>query len=85
MWPMFVPLQPPYEELKELEEDLRRKNALTFDTIFREPTGYYLIKCFLVADYSVDKAVFIHDVDVYKTMRDPQARAKVCVGFSVVL
>jgi hypothetical protein len=29
------------------------------DTIFNEPTGYYSMKCFLVADYAVDKAIFI--------------------------
>lgn len=36
---------PPYEELRGLEEKLRFESKLTFDSIFNEPTGYYMIKC----------------------------------------
>jgi hypothetical protein len=43
---------PAYEELKELEEGLRSQKLLTFQNIFQEPTGYYMIKCFLIADYA---------------------------------
>lgn len=35
---------PPYEELRGLEDKLRAENKLTFDCIFNEPTGYYMIK-----------------------------------------
>jgi hypothetical protein len=43
---------PPYAELKELEEGLNQQKMLTFQNIFQEPTGYYMIKCFLIADYA---------------------------------
>eukprot|EP00475_Leptophrys_vorax_P027336 TRINITY_DN38991_c0_g1_i1.p1 TRINITY_DN38991_c0_g1~~TRINITY_DN38991_c0_g1_i1.p1 ORF type:complete len:644 (-),score=188.23 TRINITY_DN38991_c0_g1_i1:94-1989(-) len=68
---------PKYEELKELEEELRQQGKLRFDAIFEEPTGFYLLKCFLIADYSVDKAVFVKDVELYRKMRDPAARLKI--------
>mmetsp|Transcript_15563 Transcript_15563/g.30555 ORF Transcript_15563/g.30555 Transcript_15563/m.30555 type:complete len:616 (-) Transcript_15563:407-2254(-) len=68
---------PPFEELGELESKLRAEGALTFDRIFSQPTGYYMIKCFLVADYAVDKAIFIKDVEAYKSMRFESARAKI--------
>jgi hypothetical protein len=38
---------PPYEELKGLEDGLRFENKLAFDSIFNEPTGYYMIKWFV--------------------------------------
>lgn len=68
---------PPYEELKEVENKLRVEGALTFDRIFHQPTGYYMMKCFLVADYAVDKAIFIKDVEAYKSMRFESARRKI--------
>jgi hypothetical protein len=68
---------PPYEDLKELETRLRSEGALTFDRIFHQPTGYYMMKCFLVADYAVDKAIFIKDVEAYKSMRFESARRKI--------
>eukprot|EP01083_Nonionella_stella_P050865 135167_1 len=68
---------PPYEELGELEQELKTAGLINFDTVFHEPTGYYLIKCFLTADYSVDKAVFISDVELFRTLRDASARFKV--------
>ncbi len=43
---------PAYEDLKELEDGLRAQKQLTFQNIFQEPTGYYMIKCFLIADYA---------------------------------
>jgi len=70
---------PPYEELKELEEKLRVDNKINFDTIFREPTGYYMIKCFLIADYAVDKAIFIKDVEAYRSMRFESARRRIAM------
>jgi len=68
---------PKYEELKDLEEELRTQGKLRFDAIFAEPTGSYLMRCFLISDYSVDKAVFLKDVELYRKMRDPSARAKI--------
>ena len=43
----------------DMEQKLKLENKLTFDSIFNEPIGYYYIKCFLLADYAVDKACFI--------------------------
>lgn len=68
---------PPYEELTELEAKLKREGNLTFDRIFHEPVGYYMIKCFLVADYAVDKAIFIKDCEAYSSMRFESARRKI--------
>jgi hypothetical protein len=70
---------PPYEELRGLEDKLRFENKLSFDSIFNEPTGYYMIKCFLIADYAVDKAIFIKDVEAYRSMRFESARRKVAL------
>jgi len=68
---------PPYEECKDLEEQLRAAGKLDFNTIFHEPTGFYMIKCFLIADYVGDKAIFIKDVEAYRSMRFESARIKV--------
>ena len=68
---------PPYESCRDIEEKLRADNRLTFDCIFNEPTGFYCIKTFLIADYAVDKAIFIKDVEAYKSMRFESARRKV--------
>lgn len=68
---------PPYEECVELEQKLKEKKLITFDKIFHEPCGYYCMKCFLIADYAVDKAIFIRDVEAYRKMRFESARAKV--------
>jgi beta-adrenergic-receptor kinase len=68
---------PRYEDLNELEAELKSQGKLKFDQVFSEPTGFYLLKCFLVADYSVDKAVFIKDVELFRKMRDPAARLKI--------
>lgn len=64
---------PDYERLKDYENSL----DICFKNVFHEPLGYYLMKCFLISDYSVDKAVFVSDVELYKTLRDPSARLKV--------
>lgn len=70
---------PPYEsaECKEIEDRLKAENKLDFNTIFHEPTGFYFIKCFLMADYAGDKAVFIKDVEAFRSMRFESARFKV--------
>lgn len=68
---------PKYEELGDVERKLQEDGAITFDRIFHEPCGYYFIKCFLVADYAVDKAIFIKDVEAFRSMRFESARKKV--------
>ena len=37
---------PPYGECRDIEEKLRADNKLTFESIFNEATGFYMIKCF---------------------------------------
>jgi len=69
---------PPYDECKELENQLKTSKQLTFNMIFQEPTGFYMLKCFLKADYAVDKAIFIKDVEAFKSMRFESARKKSC-------
>ena len=39
--------------------------------------GVVVHNCFLIADYAVDKAIFIKDVEAYKSMRFESARRKV--------
>lgn len=68
---------PAYEECRDLEARLKAQGALTFDRIFSQPTGYYMMRCFLEADYAVDKAVFIKDIEAYKRMRFESARRKI--------
>lgn len=68
---------PPYEECGHIEERLQSEGALTFDRIFYQPTGYYFIKCFLVSNYAVDKAIFIKDKEAYRSMRFESARRKI--------
>jgi len=68
---------PTFEECKELEEKLKQESKITFDSIFSEPCGYYLLKCFLISDYAVDKAVFVKDAEAYRSMRFESARKKV--------
>eukprot|EP01084_Bolivina_argentea_P012159 22784_1 len=65
------------ESTSELEEELQSSGLLTFETIFHEPVGYHLMKSFLETEHSVDKAVFIADVEIYKTLQDPRARENV--------
>lgn len=60
-----------------LEQQLTDQGALTFENVFKEPVGYHLMKSFLRTEHSVDKAVFIADVNVYKTLQDPRARENV--------
>ena len=56
------------------ESSIPSPNEVTFDKIFHEPLGYYLIKSFLVLNCSDDKAVFVSDVELYKSLTDPSAR-----------
>lgn len=68
---------PPYSDLPDLENRLIAEGSINFNTIFHEPTGFYMIKCFLIADYAGDKALFVKDVESYKSMRFESARKKI--------
>jgi len=70
---------PAYEDCQHIEASLAQQNKLTFDAIFHEATGFYMMKCFLIADYCVDKAIFIKDVAAYKLMRFESARRKIAL------
>jgi len=63
--------------IQEFLKTLDQNNQLTFEAVFKEPVGYYHIKLFLISDYSVDKAVFLNDVRLFKTLKDAQARRTV--------
>jgi len=63
--------------IQEFLHALVKDNKLSFNMVFKEPVGYYHIKLFLIADYSVDKAVFLNDIRVFKTLKDVQARKSV--------
>merc|ERR1719242_498146 len=65
---------PSYADCAEYEQSLSTSNAITFDEIFHEPLGYHLIKSFLVFHHSDDKAVFVTDVELYKSLTDSSAR-----------
>ena len=65
------------ESTQELETQLQEQGSLTFESVFHEPVGYHLMKSFLQTEHSVDKAVFIADVEVYKSLQDPRARENV--------
>jgi len=70
-------------ECTELENQLRSESLLDFNTIFHEPVGTYLIQTFLVTEHSVDKAIFVNDVETFKKLNDPSARHNVaCKIFS---
>lgn len=68
---------PKYAELSELERRLKSEGLLDFKTIFHEPVGTYLIQTFLVTEHSVDKAIFVSDVETFKKLNDPSARLNV--------
>jgi len=68
---------PPYEELRELEAQLLASGHITFDRVFHEPCGFYSIKTFLISDYAVERAIFIKDVEAYRSMRFESARQRV--------
>eukprot|EP00469_Lotharella_globosa_P017179 CAMPEP_0167818488 /NCGR_PEP_ID=MMETSP0112_2-20121227/4830_1 /TAXON_ID=91324 /ORGANISM="Lotharella globosa, Strain CCCM811" /LENGTH=614 /DNA_ID=CAMNT_0007718473 /DNA_START=59 /DNA_END=1903 /DNA_ORIENTATION=- len=68
---------PLYSDCKHLEHRLQDEKKLDFKTIFHKATGFYMIKCFLIANYAVDKAVFISDVEKFRKIRFPSARERV--------
>lgn len=68
---------PSYESCIEIERQLERDNKLTFDDIFSEPQGFYMLKSFLITQFCGEKAIFIKDVQNYKKMRFESARRKI--------
>ena len=68
---------PQQEELEIVEARLLKQNQLSFDHVFNQDMGYYLIKCFLTADYAADKAIFLEDVKQFRQMRYESARLRV--------
>jgi len=65
------------QEIQDFYKEYGDKGHWTFERVFKEPIGYYHMKLFLIADYSVDKAVFLNDVRLFKTLRDQSARKTV--------
>eukprot|EP01084_Bolivina_argentea_P047385 87302_1 len=65
------------EDLESIRSQLSADNLLTFDIIFEEPIGYYFIKSYLKSQHSIDKAIFVRDVDIFKTLNDPAALKEV--------
>jgi len=63
--------------IQDFLNTLEKSHQLNFDVVFKEPVGYYHIKLFLISDYSVDKAVFLNDIRLFKTLKDAQARKTV--------
>jgi len=49
---------------------------LEFHQVFHEPLGYYLFKQFLFSTHSVDKAVFVNDIETFTKLKDEGARLK---------
>jgi len=64
-------------KIQEFLHKLHENDELNFDAVFKEPIGYYHIKLFLLSDYSVDKAVFLNDVRIFKSLQDVKARRTV--------
>mmetsp|Transcript_18572 Transcript_18572/g.33269 ORF Transcript_18572/g.33269 Transcript_18572/m.33269 type:complete len:617 (-) Transcript_18572:263-2113(-) len=71
---------PRFEDCKGLEQHLSETGDINFKTIFHKATGFYMMKCFLIANYAVDKAVFMSDVEKFRKVRFPSARKKVAMA-----
>lgn len=67
------------ESTADLEQQLSNDGDLCFEKVFHEPVGYHLMKSFLSSEHSVDKAVFIADVEIFKTLMDPRALQNVSI------
>jgi len=55
---------------------LKRQGELDFDKVFHEPLGFYLFKEFLFSTHSIDKAVFVNDIETFVILKDRGARLK---------
>eukprot|EP00484_Ammonia_sp_Unknown_P018242 CAMPEP_0197033076 /NCGR_PEP_ID=MMETSP1384-20130603/11576_1 /TAXON_ID=29189 /ORGANISM="Ammonia sp." /LENGTH=723 /DNA_ID=CAMNT_0042462829 /DNA_START=76 /DNA_END=2247 /DNA_ORIENTATION=+ len=62
------------EEIDSLKRSLSNANQLTFEYLFAEPIGHYWFKSYLETQDCIDKATFIHDVEIYKSLNDRDAR-----------
>jgi len=60
---------PEYKACLPLEAKLKAEGKLSFNVIFHEPSGFYFLKNFLISEYSGEKAIFIKDVENYRSMR----------------
>lgn len=61
-------------EMEQLQQSLSDQNLLTFNHVFREPIGFHFLKSYLESQHSVDKAVFVRDVEIYQALTDHHAR-----------
>eukprot|EP01084_Bolivina_argentea_P255072 428931_1 len=62
------------DEMEELESKLCDEHKLTFDVLFNEILGHYFIAQYLKSQHSIDKAVFIQDVNIFKSIKDDNMR-----------
>lgn len=60
----------PYEQYAALEMHLKRHDQINFHAMLKEPLGCYFIKSFLASTYSLSKATFIADVDLYRKLKE---------------
>ncbi|ETO13421.1 hypothetical protein RFI_23956 [Reticulomyxa filosa] len=68
---------PKFSELEEFEKTLREQNQITFASVFHEPVGNYLIRTYLLSQHSIDKAIFLSDVELFKKLKNPSAQKSV--------
>lgn len=61
-------------EMEDFQRSLSEQNLLNFKNVFGEPIGFHFIKSYLESQHSVDKAIFIRDVEMYETLTDFNAR-----------
>ena len=69
---------PPYSECAELERRLAADGLPVVRVhLPLAPPATTMFSCFLIADYAVDKAIFLKDVEAYRHMRFESARQKI--------
>mmetsp|Transcript_31828 Transcript_31828/g.51540 ORF Transcript_31828/g.51540 Transcript_31828/m.51540 type:complete len:344 (-) Transcript_31828:1287-2318(-) len=71
---------PKFENCMDLEKFLREQKQLNFETVFNKSTGFYMLKCFLIANQAVDKAIFLRDVTKFHKVRFKSARQRVAIA-----
>merc|ERR1719242_734653 len=67
---------PPYEQLEQFERRLAERGKLTFDRIFKEPLGNYILRQYLMKFGCVAQAVFLEDATTYQTLTSENARTR---------
>jgi len=75
--PTILSQIPEFSECEEFEKQLKTAGRLTFHSLFDEPLGFYLIKQFMIDDYSIEKANFLEDVATYRKMSDFGVRQRI--------